>query len=66
MKPDEIDYDNLTFSFTETKSMYVFDKKFGFPVKNWPRKHMENFIFCVGIRNSRLPGGFRPNTRGGL
>ena len=23
MKPDEIDYDNLTFSFTETKSMYV-------------------------------------------
>ena len=28
MKPDEIDYDNLTFSFTETKSMYVFDKKF--------------------------------------
>ena len=23
MRPDEIDYDNLTFSFTETKSMYV-------------------------------------------
>ena len=23
MKPDEIDYDNLTFSFTKTKSMYV-------------------------------------------
>ena len=23
MKPDEIDYDNLTFSFTETKSMYL-------------------------------------------
>ena len=23
MKPDKIDYDNLTFSFTETKSMYV-------------------------------------------
>ena len=23
MKPDQIDYDNLTFSFTETKSMYV-------------------------------------------
>ena len=23
MKPNQIDYDNLTFSFTETKSMYV-------------------------------------------
>ena len=23
MKPNEVDFDNLTFSFTETKSMYV-------------------------------------------
>ena len=29
MKPNEIDYDNLTFSFTETKSMYVSKSKLG-------------------------------------
>ena len=34
MKPDEIDYDNLTFSFTETKSMYVSKCKLG---ENWKK-----------------------------
>jgi len=29
MKPEEIDYDNLTFSFTKTKSMYVSKCKLG-------------------------------------
>ena len=40
MKPDEIDYDNLTFSFTETKSMYVSRCKLG---GNWEKGQLIPF-----------------------
>ena len=40
MKPDEIDYDNLTFSFTETKSMYVSKCKLG---EDWKKGQLIPF-----------------------
>ena len=40
MRPDEIDYDNLTFSFTETKSMYVSRCKLG---GNWEKGQLIPF-----------------------
>ena len=40
MKPDEIDYNNLTFSFTETKSMYVSKCKLG---EDWEKGRLFPF-----------------------
>ena len=40
MKPEEIDYDNLTFSFTETKSMYVSKCKLG---EDWKKGQLIPF-----------------------
>ena len=42
MKPDEIDFDNLTFSFTQTRSMFVAKCNLGEEWKNGEIKPFSN------------------------